>query len=101
VRLTLELTGIVSWQLPEMFPDEMEQLMPGGLLVTVPLPVPSPETLRITSGGLKDAVTDVSAEIVTRHVGVVPQAPPQPAKEWPLTEVLAVSVMEVLPSNLA
>jgi hypothetical protein len=97
VRLTLELTGIVSWQLPEVFPDEMEQLMPDGLLVTVPLPVPNPETVRTTVGGLNVAVTVRSTDIVTWQGLVAPlHAPPQPPNVWSVPVAAAVRVTFVL-----
>jgi hypothetical protein len=68
------------------------QLIPAGLLVTMPLPSP----LTVTDSGymtLKLALTDLAAFIVTLQVPVPEQAPPQPVKLPVLA--LAVSVTTV------
>jgi hypothetical protein len=58
------------------------QLIPLGLLVTVPLPVPALLTVRVgLPGGLKVAVTDWAVLMVTVQVPVPEQPPPlQPPK---------------------
>src|SRR5882724_11840233 len=66
------------------------QLMPAGLLVTVPEPAPAGETV-----GAKVAVTPVAAVSVTVQGAVPVQPPPvQPVKAEP-SPALAVSVTEV------
>lgn len=53
------------------------QLIPLGLLVTVPLPVPALMTVRVGfPGGLKVAVTDMAVFMVTAQVPVPEQPPP-------------------------
>jgi hypothetical protein len=62
------------------------QLMPEGLLVTVPDPAPASLTVSWTGGTaevLKVAVTAASAVSVTLHAPVPVQAPDHPAKEEP------------------
>ena len=76
------------------------QLIPAGLLVMVPAPVPARETLKTGSGttALKVAVTDAFAVRVRLH-GLVPeQAPDQPLKVNPAAGV-AVSVTLVPLAN--
>ena len=64
------------------------QLMPAGLLETVPVPDPVFVMLSANVGSgfvLKVAVTDFAASIVTEQVNAVPvQLPPHPAKLEPL-----------------
>ena len=70
------------------------QLMPGGLLVTEPVPVPARVTLNVGAPWivLKVAVTFWFVLSVTTQVAVSLQLPPdQPAKDEPLAGV-AVSV---------
>src|SRR5882724_5561686 len=70
------------------------QLMPAGLLVTVPEPAPAGETVRAKVGA-KVAVTLVAAVSVTVQEAVPVQPPPlQPVKAEPRPG-LAVSVTEV------
>jgi hypothetical protein len=57
------------------------QLMPAGLLVTVPEPVPFFVTVKVTGVAVKVAVTEAAA--VTAHVPVPEHAPLQPAKVEP------------------
>jgi hypothetical protein len=70
------------------------QVMPAGLLDTVPEPAPLLATDRVTGRRLKVAVTEVAALTVTAHVPVPEQAPLQPAKEEPAAGE-AVSVIAV------
>ncbi len=58
------------------------QLMPAGVLTTVPLPVPETVTDNWKSG-TKVAVTLVAEFTVTLHVPVPVQAPPQPVNAIP------------------
>jgi len=70
------------------------QVMPAGLLVTVPAPAPALETVSVKVG-VKVAVTVVAAEIVTTHDPVPEHPPPfQPLKVEPAAGV-AVSVTAV------
>jgi len=55
------------------------QLIPAGLLVTVPVPLGDVETVNV-SAALNAAATFSAAVIVTVHVDVPEQAPLQPAK---------------------
>src|SRR5437773_3784240 len=76
------------------------QLMPAGLLVTVPAPAPALETVS-TRAGVKVTVTVVAAEIVTTHDPVPEQPPPlQPPKVEPAAGA-AVSVTAVPLAKLA
>jgi len=59
------------------------QLIPLGLLVTFPLPVPASVTVNGKVTMLKVAVTDLAALMVTEHLPVPVQAPPHPAKVEP------------------
>ena len=66
--------------------EAFEQLIPVGLLVTVPLPVM--ETVSASLGGLKVAVTLVAAATVTLQVDALPaHAPDQPANVSPVAGV--------------
>jgi hypothetical protein len=79
------------------------QLMPAGLLLTVPLPVPALLTVRVkVLGGavLKVALTDLAASIVTVQLPVPLQAPPHPANTEPEAGV-GVRVTEVPWAKLA
>jgi hypothetical protein len=77
------------------------QLMPAGVLVTVPEPVPAVVTDNAKLTRLKVAVTDWAAFIVTVQLPVPVQAPPlHPAKVEPVA-ALAVSVTLVPPPKLA
>src|SRR5207302_1138339 len=71
------------------------QLMPAGLLVTVPMPVPALLTVRVKVCRVKVAVTVVAAETVTVQGPVPAQPPPvQPVKVEP-TAGAAVRVTAV------
>ena len=70
------------------------QLIPEGLLVTVPVPVPASCTVSGEVGTLNVAVTEVAAVRVTAQVLVPLQAPDQPAKVEPVLGA-AVSVTDV------
>src|SRR5436309_6019989 len=60
------------------------QLIPVGVLVTVPLPAPALETVSVKVGRVKVAVTVVAAESVTVQAPVPEQPPPlQPPKVEP------------------
>src|SRR5438034_11842158 len=64
------------------------QVIPAGVLVTVPMPVPALETVRTKVCDAKVAVTVVAAETVTTHVPVPEQPPPlQPLKVAPTAGV--------------
>ena len=90
VRVTLVLTAYTSEQ-------SEPQLMPVGLLVTVPLedPVTVVSSVNVSLLRLKVAVTVVSALTVTVQFPVPLQPPPlQPEKTEPLA-ALAVKVTEL------
>jgi len=59
-----------------------EQVMPAGLLVTVPVPAPASATVTATPG-LKAAATLVAADTVTAHAPAPEQPPLHPPKYWP------------------
>src|SRR5205823_11484114 len=70
-------------------------VMPAGVLLTLPLPVPALPTVRPTGDALNVAVTVVVEVIVTVQVPVPEQPPPlQPAKVEPVAGV-AVKVTAV------
>lgn len=71
------------------------QLIPLGLLVTVPVPLPAKVTVNDDVPTLKLAVTEVAAEMVTVQDPVPLHAPPQPANTESELGV-AVSVTLVL-----
>jgi len=74
--------------------QELPQVIPDGLLVTVPSPDPALVTVRVKAG-LKVAVTVMFAVMVTVHVPVPEQPPPlHPAKLEPAAGE-AVRVTEV------
>ena len=76
--------------------------MPGGLLVTAPLPAPNLTTVKVYCGinSVKVAVTSRSAVMVTVHVPVPVHAPLQPSKKDPGNGV-AVRVTEAALLNPA
>lgn len=88
VRVTAEPFGKAAVQVAP-------QLMPAGLLVTVPVPVPASTTVSWTAGAVSNvAVTVVSAAKATVHVPVPEQAPDQPVKLDPAAGA-GVSTTEV------
>lgn len=76
------------------------QLIPAGLLVTAPVPVPTLETERLKVCRLNVAVTDLAASMVTVQVPVPEQAPLQPTKTE-LAVGVAVRVTWVPASKVA
>ena len=73
------------------------QLIPAGLELTVPLPVPDLLTDKENVCTLKVAVTEVAAFIVTEQVPVPEQAPLQPAKvEPPAGAAVSVTTVPLL-----
>ncbi len=81
---------------PVLNPNEQvtPQLIPAGVLVTVPEPVPLGVTVKVTPNA-KVAVTDVALFMGTVQAPVPVQAPPlQPVKVEPLSAT-AVKVTEV------
>ena len=61
--------------------DPLVQLIPGGMLVTVPVPAPARLTVS-PSPAVKVALTVAAAVIFNKHVVAVPeQLPPQPEKK--------------------
>jgi hypothetical protein len=69
-------------------------LIPAGLLVTVPVPVPALLTVKANCWILKVAVTDCAALIVTTQLPVPEHAPLQPANVDP-ADGEAVNVTDV------
>jgi hypothetical protein len=67
-------------QVLEVALGESEQLIPAGLLVTVPVPPPAAATVN-SSPALKVAATVAAAVMVTLHVLVPEQLPLQPPKK--------------------
>src|SRR2546425_942786 len=76
------------------------QVMPAGLLVTVPAPVPALETVSVKVCRVKVAATVVAAESVTVQAPVPEQPPLQPVKVEPAAGA-AVSVTAVPLAKLA
>ncbi len=78
------------------------QLIPAGLLLTVPVPVPAnvTESAKVVTDVLKVAVTALAALMVTLQVPVPLQAPLQPAKVDP-ADAVAVKVTSVPLAKLA
>jgi hypothetical protein len=67
------------------------QLIPAGLLVTTPVPLPAVVTVNDSVAGLNVAVTFSAAAMVRLQLAVPEQAPPHPAKTE-LPPAAAVSV---------
>lgn len=76
------------------------QVMPLGLLLTVPVPVPARVTLKAKVTVLNVAVTDFAALMVSEQIPVPVQAPLQPAKADP-ADAAAVKVTTVPLAKLA
>src|SRR2546425_8145241 len=95
--LALRVTTVPLAKLAEQVAPHV---IPAGLLVTVPAPVPALETVSANVGA-KVAVTVVAAESVTTHVPVPLQPPPlQPVKVEPAAGV-ALKVTTVPLAKLA
>ncbi len=93
--------SVTSVPLAKVAEQVVPQLMPAGLLVTVPLPVPARTTASETPPTLNVAVTVVFAVRVTLQVPVPLHPPPlHPAKLEPAAGV-AVSVTLVPPAKAA
>lgn len=78
--------SVTCWPLLKLAVQPPPQLIPVGLLVTVPAPVPAFVTVstKVVTAGLNVAVTDSAALIVTVHVPVpVHPAPLQPPNVEP------------------
>jgi hypothetical protein len=87
--VAVSVTAVPTAKLPEQVAP---QLIPAGVLVTVPAPVPARLTPRLTDCKVNVAVTVVAAVSVTVHVPVPVHPPPlQPANVDPVAGV-AVSV---------
>jgi hypothetical protein len=78
---------VTSEPYPKLALHVLPQLMPLGLLVTVPVPVPDFETVKLNIWSVKIAVTSRAWVIVTLQVPVPVQAPLQPAKVEPVAGV--------------
>ena len=77
-----------------------EQLIPAGLLVTVPLPVALTDSAKL--GVANVALTDCALFIVTEQPPVPLHAPPQPESDWPDPgTAVAVSVTMVPTAKFA
>lgn len=98
LSVTCVLGGNIEEQ-PVVEPDV--QLIPAGLLVTVPVPVPAVDTVTANPAP-KLALTVVAPVSVTVHVAPVPEQPPplHPAKDSPPVGV-SVSVTCVFGGKLA
>jgi len=85
---------------PELYEAEQvaPQLIPAGLEVTVPLPVPDLPTDRVNACTAKLAVTEVAAFMVTEQVPVPEQPPPlQPVKlDPPAGDAVSVTTVPLL-----
>jgi hypothetical protein len=81
--VSVSVTCVPGAKLVEQAVDVAEQLIPTGVLVTVPLPAPARETVNAMSvtGAVKVAVTLSEAVSVTVHVLVPEQLPPHPPNE--------------------
>jgi hypothetical protein len=74
-RITCVFCGNIAEHAVEL----TEQLIPAGVLVTVPVPAPAKATVKLPPG-LKAAPMLVAAVSVTAHAPVPVQAPLQPVK---------------------
>ena len=78
VRVTAVPEFRLALQVPDAVPDVLVQLIPPTLLTTEPEPAPAVATLTGNDAGMKVALTDCAEFMVTVHVPVPEQAPPQP-----------------------
>jgi hypothetical protein len=85
--VSVNVTTVFGAKLAVQLP--LVQLIPAGLLTTVPCPVPASVTVKATLAAVKVAVTAELAASVTLHAPIPEQAPLQPAKALP---PVAVSV---------
>jgi hypothetical protein len=92
--------SVTAVPLPKAAEHVVPQLMPAGVLVTVPDPTPAGLTVSAKDCRAKVAVTELAAFIVTVHVPVPVHAPLQPVKVAPAAGV-AVSVTAVPAANAA
>src|ERR1700722_4680890 len=81
--VSVSVTAVPGAKLMEHAVDVAEQLIPVGVLVTVPLPAPARETVNGMSvtGAVNVAVTLSEAANVTVHALVPEQLPPHPPNE--------------------
>jgi hypothetical protein len=92
-KMELPLAVAVSVTIVPLLKDAehaVPQLMPDGLEVTVPLPLPALLTARVNCGSVNVAVTDLAAFIVT--VQVAPETPSHPFQPPKMEVPLAVAV---------
>jgi len=83
VRVTTVFGAKLKVQVPSELPFSIEQLMPAGTLVIVPLPVPlEGPTLTLKVWGAKAAVTARLPFIVSAQDPVPVQEPLQPVNDW-------------------
>jgi hypothetical protein len=100
VGTSLSVTWVFCVKLAEQV---VGQLIPAGVLATVPVPVPASVTVTaslMTDAGLKVAVTESVAVRVTLQVAAPVHAPPQPAKAL-LVPGVSLSVIWVFGGKLA
>src|SRR5437868_3495091 len=92
--VAVRVIGVPLSYTAEQFAAVSGQSKRPALEVTLPRPVPALATVRVNVCGLKVAVTDRAALIVTVHGPVPVHAPPQPPKVEPAAGV-AVKVIGV------
>lgn len=86
----------VALQVPEAVPDVLVQLIPPTLPATEPDPVPAVASVTANDAGMKFALTDCAALMVTTHVPVPEQpAPLHPANTDAPEDGVAVRVTTV------
>lgn len=101
--ITTVLAGKVALQVPLVDEPMITQLMPTGVLVTVPLPAdPAPgATVSRCGAGVKPTLTALVTALTTDTVHVGPkQAPPNPSK-LPFCVLPPISVTRLPASKLA
>ena len=98
--VAVRMTTVPALKLAE---HVVPQSIPGGVLVTAPLPLPALETRSVrcsVEGPENVAVTDRSELMVTVQVPVPEHSPDQPRNVWP-ADAVAVSVTTVPSSKFA